>query len=82
MTLHRADPLAMPVLPLVAAAMLGLVAAPIPASAAAATVMVRLCGGGVLHLDLGGRRNPAETPGGCHAACLRRDDEDGVVLPA
>lgn len=64
-------------LPLVAAAMLGLVAAPLPAPARAGTVAVMLCGGGVVHLDLGGGHRPADPPGACHAACLVRRDDDG-----
>lgn len=78
MSIDDDDPIAAPRgLALVAAAMLGLVAAPMPAPASAATMTVVLCGGGVVHLDLGGGRNPVDPPGACHAACLMRRDDDG-----
>lgn len=65
-----------PALSVAVAAMLGLAAPPL-AAPASATVALTLCGGGVLHLDLGGKRGRRDGPGACHAACaVRRDDDD------
>lgn len=65
-----------PGLPVAVAAVLGLAMPPL-AVPASATMVVTLCGGGVVHLALGSKGGPGDTPGACHAACaLRRDDEE------